>query len=141
MLWSAQKARLAANSREVEEDYKEPMLRDFVSLFGGLSVGGKERWMAAVVDSMDNHMLGFVKGLVSPRLKKDPFAVLPNEICFKVCGFDGCVEWFLSVYARRFVSTAEQLFFVFTAFTAFTPNVYLPLFLPLFHHVLWTFWS
>ena len=66
------------------EDYNEAMLRDFCTLFGGLSVRAKERWLLGIVDVLDNQMLAHVKHLVSPRLKKDPFAVLPNELCFKV---------------------------------------------------------
>ncbi|MCJ1310589.1 hypothetical protein MMC25_004254 [Agyrium rufum] len=69
------------------EDFNEPMLRDFRYVFSNLSVSSKEAWMLALVDTFDNHMLNFVKHLVSPRLKKDPFTVLPNELCFKILEF------------------------------------------------------
>ena len=76
----------ASNNLQNEvEDYNEPMLREFCALFGSLSVHAKEQWILGIVNMLDNHMLAHVKHLVSPRLKKDPFTVLPNELCFKVC--------------------------------------------------------
>ena len=66
------------------DDDEDPILRDARLVFGGLSVGAKETWLASIVDACDNHSLSFLHHLVSPRLKKDPFRVLPNELCFKV---------------------------------------------------------
>ena len=71
-------------AQQEAEDCNEPILREFCAMFGSLSAGDKERWMLKIVDTLDNHMLHFVKQLVSPRLKKDPFTILPNELCFKV---------------------------------------------------------
>ena len=59
-------------------------MRDARLLFGKLNVASKEAWLAAVVDTFDNHLLNYMHQLVSPRLKKDPFKTLPNELCFKV---------------------------------------------------------
>ena len=66
------------------DDDEDPILRDARLLFGALSVIAKETWLASIVDACDNHTLSFLHQLVSPRLKKDPFRVLPNELCFKV---------------------------------------------------------
>ena len=60
------------------------VLRDFRLVFGRLDTAGKEAWLEDIVDSCDNHLLSHLHALVSPRLKKDPFHVLPNELCFKV---------------------------------------------------------
>ena len=63
---------------------EDPILKDARLLFGGLTGPAKEMWLASIVDACDNHSLSFLHHLVSPRLKKDPFRVLPNELCFKV---------------------------------------------------------
>lgn len=68
------------------DDDEDPILRDARLLFGGLGIMAKETWLASIVDACDNHSLSFLHHLVSPRLKKDPFRVLPNELCFKVGG-------------------------------------------------------
>ena len=67
-----------------DNDEEDPILRDARLLFGGLSTAGKETWLASIVDACDIQSLSFLHSLVSPRLKKDPFRVLPNELCFKV---------------------------------------------------------
>ena len=70
---------------DTTEDYHDPILRDPRLFFSKLSLSAKEAWLAAIVDTFDNHLLNYVNQLVSPRLKKDPFTTLPNELCFKVC--------------------------------------------------------
>ena len=65
-------------------ELEDNVLRDFRLVFSRLSVAGKEAWLSEIVDSCDNHLLSFLHHLVSPRLKKDPFQALPNELCFKV---------------------------------------------------------
>lgn len=62
----------------------DTILRDFRLVFSRLDVAGKEAWLEDIVDSCDNHLLSYLHHLVSPRLKKDPFHVLPNELCFRV---------------------------------------------------------
>ena len=66
------------------EEIEDPILRDARLVFGQLSIAAKEAWLASIVDTCDNHILSFLHHLVSPRLKKDPFRTLPNELCFKV---------------------------------------------------------
>lgn len=53
-------------------------------MFTRLSTLEKESFLAAIVDNFDNHLLSYLHQLVSPRLKKDPFTTLPNELCFRV---------------------------------------------------------
>ena len=65
-------------------DVEDIILRDFRIIFGGLDVKSKEACLESIVDLCDNHLLGYLHQLVSPKLKKDPFYVLPNELCFKV---------------------------------------------------------
>ena len=65
-------------------DLEDNVLRDFRLVFSRLDVASKESWLSEIVDSCDNHLLSFLHHLVSPRLKKDPFETLPNELCFKV---------------------------------------------------------
>ena len=67
------------------EDHEDSVLRDASFAFSRLSIGGKESWLASIVDTFDTHLLNYVHQLVSPRLKKDPFQTLPNELCFRVC--------------------------------------------------------
>ena len=66
------------------DDIEDPILRDARLVFSQLSISAKETWLASIVDTCDNHTLSFLHHLVSPRLKKDPFRTLPNELCFKV---------------------------------------------------------
>ena len=63
---------------------EELMLQTGPLLFSRLSIAAKEAWLASIVDLCDNHSLSFLHQLVSPRLKKDPFRALPNELCFRV---------------------------------------------------------
>jgi hypothetical protein len=69
---------------EPNEAIEDSILRDARLVFGRLDIASKESWLASIVDSCDNHLLSFLHQLVSPRLKKDPFRTLPNELCFKV---------------------------------------------------------
>lgn len=67
------------------DDGEEPILEDARRFFRRLSIASKEGWLRTLVDDLDNHTLSFLHHLVSPRLKKDPFKALPNELCFRVC--------------------------------------------------------
>ena len=67
------------------DDQEDSVLRDASYAFSRLTIGGKETWLASIVDTFDTHLLNYVHQLVSPRLKKDPFQTLPNELCFRVC--------------------------------------------------------
>ena len=59
-------------------------LRDARGHFSGLSGEGKQRYLAELLNMCDSHLLSFVMNFVSPRLKKDPFEHLPDELCLRV---------------------------------------------------------
>ena len=60
-------------------------LRDARGHFSGLSGEGKQRYLAELLNMCDSQLLSFVMNFVSPRLKKDPFEHLPDELCLRVC--------------------------------------------------------
>lgn len=66
------------------EDEEDPRLRELKLAFSHLDQAEKFKWLASLIDVCDNHSLSFLHHLISPKLKKDPFKILPNEICFKV---------------------------------------------------------
>lgn len=66
------------------DDVEEPVLEEARNLFRGLDITAKENWLRLLVDECENHTLSFLHQIVSPRLKKDPFKALPNELCFRV---------------------------------------------------------
>ncbi|KAF2767244.1 WD40 repeat-like protein, partial [Teratosphaeria nubilosa] len=47
----------------------------------------RQRMLAALLNMCDGKLLGFVAGFVGPRLKRDPFSVLPNELCLRILTF------------------------------------------------------
>lgn len=65
-------------------DTEDPILEEARNLFRRLDITAKENWLRSLVDECDNHTLSFLHQIVSPRLKKDPFKALPNELCFRV---------------------------------------------------------
>lgn len=67
---------------EQEESFMREARKVF---FQEASNAQKERVLAEILNLCDNRMLNFVHDFVSPRLKKDPFTHLPNEICLRVC--------------------------------------------------------
>ena len=68
-------------------DDTDATLAELNMAFSRMSVKAKEYWLTGIVEGFDNHLLNYVHQLVSPRLKKDPFQTLPNELCFKVLAF------------------------------------------------------
>ena len=70
-------------------EIEDPTMAEALLLFSRLNVTSKETWLASMVDVCDNQSLSFLHHLISPRLKKDPFGTLPNELCFKV---SACLE-------------------------------------------------
>lgn len=66
------------------DELEDPILRDARLILNGLSIAAKQAWLTSLVDGFDNQTLSFVHRLVSPRLKKDPFKTLPDELCLRV---------------------------------------------------------
>lgn len=67
------------------QEAEDPILEEARDIFVKLDITAKENWLRSLVDVCDNRALSVLHKIVSPRLKKDPFKVLPNELCFKVC--------------------------------------------------------
>lgn len=66
------------------EELEDPALREARFIFSSLDTASKEAWLTSLVDGCDNQTLSFLHRLVSPRLKKDPFRTLPDELCLRV---------------------------------------------------------
>lgn len=52
--------------------------------FSSLPNPRKRKFLEGILDLCDNQHLSFVSSFVSPRLRKDPFQVFPNELCLRV---------------------------------------------------------
>jgi F-box and WD-40 domain protein CDC4 len=66
---------------ENEDAYLSDARRYFVNL----SSAERQRYLAELLNMCDSNLLSFVHSFVSPRLKKDPFEHLPDELCLRVC--------------------------------------------------------
>lgn len=63
---------------------EEAFIRDARAQFAALSLTNSERFLSEILNMCSSQQLSFVKRFVSPRLKKDPFEHLPDELCLKV---------------------------------------------------------
>lgn len=63
---------------------EDAFLRDARGHFLNLNAGERERYLAELLNMCDSQLLSFVHNFVSPRLKKDPFEHLPDELCLRV---------------------------------------------------------
>ncbi len=63
---------------------EESFLRDARGHFHGLNPAERERYLTELLNMCDSNLLSFVHHFVSPRLKKDPFEHLPDELCLRV---------------------------------------------------------
>lgn len=64
---------------------EDAFLRDARPHFSRLDSQERQRFLAEILNLCDSQQLSFVLNYVSPRLKKDPFKSLPNELCLRVC--------------------------------------------------------
>ncbi|TGZ80948.1 WD40 repeat-like protein [Ascodesmis nigricans] len=71
------------NANENEDTF----LRDARPHFSRLDGPERQRFLAEILNLCDSQQLSFVLNYVSPRLKKDPFTSLPNELCLRVLSF------------------------------------------------------
>ncbi|GAT26603.1 F-box and WD repeat-containing protein [Aspergillus piperis CBS 112811] len=55
--------------------------------FSSLSNARKQKFLEGILGLCDSQHLSFVSSYVSPRLRKDPFQVFPNELCLRVLSF------------------------------------------------------
>lgn len=63
---------------------EDSFLRDARGHFLGLNAAERQRYLAELLNMCDSNLLSFVHSFVSPRLKKDPFEHLPDELCLRV---------------------------------------------------------
>ena len=77
--------RLPDWSSASENDEEGSRLLRFI--FTEASEGQKKRLLTEMLNLCNNRQLTFVHDIVCPRLKKDPFTTLPDEICLRVSWF------------------------------------------------------
>ena len=53
-------------------------------MFAAMDTEERKRMLAELLNMCDGKLLGWVNGFVAPMLKRDPFGVLPNELCLRV---------------------------------------------------------
>lgn len=66
-------------------EHEDAQVRSIRALFSDMNDAEKLRLLGELLNMCNSHQLSFVHDFVSPRLKKDPFQVLPNELCLRVC--------------------------------------------------------
>jgi hypothetical protein len=59
-------------------------LRESTRYFEHLDSAQRERFLGELLNMCNNQQLVFVHNFVAPKLKKDPFLHLPNELCLRV---------------------------------------------------------
>lgn len=65
-------------------DGEDAFLREARPHFSRLDSQERQRFLAEILNLCNSQQLSFVLNYVSPRLKKDPFKSLPNELCLRV---------------------------------------------------------
>lgn len=65
-------------------DGEDAFLREARPHFSRLDGQERQRFLAEILNLCNSQQLSFVLNYVSPRLKKDPFRCLPNELCLRV---------------------------------------------------------
>ncbi|CAI6334502.1 unnamed protein product [Periconia digitata] len=65
-------------------EHEDSNIKDIRSLFGNMSRPERLRLLGELLNQCGSHELSFVAEFVSPRLKKDPFMVLPTELCLRI---------------------------------------------------------
>lgn len=63
---------------------EDTFLRDARAHFSLLDSAERQRFLAELLNLCTVQQLSFVHDFISPRLKKDPFSFLPNELCLRV---------------------------------------------------------
>lgn len=61
--------------------------RHMRAVFADMDNNERQRMLAELLNMCDGKLLGFVANFVGPRLKRDPFSVLPNELCLRILTF------------------------------------------------------
>lgn len=61
--------------------------RHMRAMFADMENEERQRMLGELLNMCDGKLLGFVASFVGPRLKRDPFSVLPNELCLRILTF------------------------------------------------------
>lgn len=88
------------------DETEDSTMEEARHIFSRLDITAKENWLRSLVEMCDNHSLSFLHQIVSPKLKKDPFKVLPNELCFRVCRDDVSSEHGNSLTPYRYSNSS-----------------------------------
>lgn len=75
-----QRAPSWASAGENEDSFLKVIREQFLSM----GDPERQRCLAEILNMCNSNQLSFVSAFVSPRLKKDPFDHLPDELCLKV---------------------------------------------------------
>lgn len=75
--------RRLADWSTADED-EESLIRDYRAAFSEASKDRRERMLAEILNLCTSRDLTFVHDFVCPRLKRDPFAELPDELSLRV---------------------------------------------------------
>ncbi|KAI9665427.1 MAG: hypothetical protein M1829_005706 [Trizodia sp. TS-e1964] len=76
-----------ASSWSDEGENEGTFLRDARSQFIRMDTAEKQRFLAEMLNLCNSQQLSFVHNFVSPRLKRDPFTALPNELCLRILAY------------------------------------------------------
>lgn len=61
--------------------------RHMKTMFSDMDNDERKRILTELLMDCDGKLLGYVANFVAPRLKRDPFGVLPNELCLRILTF------------------------------------------------------
>lgn len=65
-------------------EYEDAHIKSVRARFSDMNRAERLRLLGELLNLCDSQELSFVAEFVSPRLKKDPFMVLPTELCLRV---------------------------------------------------------
>ncbi|KAK7530231.1 F-box/WD repeat-containing protein pof1 [Phyllosticta citribraziliensis] len=68
-------------------EHEDAQVRSIRALFSDMNDAEKCRLLGELLNICNSNQLSFVHDFVSPRLKKDPFQILPNELCLRILTF------------------------------------------------------
>lgn len=88
-----QRAPSWASAGENEDSFLKIIREHFPSM----SDAERQRCLAEILNMCNSNQLSFVSAFVSPRLKKDPFDHLPDELCLKVSIFPFLIRDILTI--------------------------------------------
>jgi F-box and WD-40 domain protein CDC4 len=66
-------------------EHEDADIKSIRANFSDMNRAERLRLLGELLNLCDSQELSFVAEFVSPRLKKDPFTVLPTELCLRVC--------------------------------------------------------